>query len=61
MAKALRVGHIVLSLGLCLLIERFKLNPKWKYALWALIIANEIRGLITVYLTGDAAFDAILR
>lgn len=59
LATALRVAHIVLSLGLVLIIERFKLNPKWKWALWGLIIANEIRGLVTVYFFGAEAFDAI--
>ncbi len=38
----------LLSFGLNLLIERLGLNPRWRYAVWVLIIANEIRGLAVV-------------
>lgn len=61
MTQALRIAHIILSFGLCLLIERFKLSKKWVWLVWALIIANEIRGILVVYYTGEAAFDAVLR
>lgn len=59
MARALRFAHVLLSFGLVLLIERFTDDPKWKWALWGLIAANEIRGFVTVYWFGADAFSLI--
>jgi hypothetical protein len=49
----LHVAHTVLCLGLNLLIARLNLDPRWRYVLWTVIVLNEIRGLVTVYLSGD--------
>lgn len=56
------LAHIIntlLSLGLNLLIARLGLSPQWRYAVWALIAANELRGLVLVYQVGDTAFSAL--
>jgi hypothetical protein len=45
--------HTVLSLGLSLVIVRMGINPRWRYAVWALILANEVRGLAVVYQIGS--------
>jgi hypothetical protein len=55
MTKATRIAHTVLSLGFNLVIERLGLNPRWRYAVWALIVANEVRGLAVAYQIGSAA------
>ena len=60
MTRALHIAHTVLCLGLNLLLARLKLDPRWKYALWGVIIANEIRGITVVYLTGDAALEGAM-
>jgi hypothetical protein len=44
-----RIIETVLSLGLNLVIERYSLSRRWLYALWFLIVLNEIRGMVTVY------------
>lgn len=59
LSTILRYAHILLSLGLVLLIERYKLNPKWKWLVIGLVVANEIRGLVTVYYFGAEAFAAV--
>lgn len=45
----LRIANTIFSCGVNLLIERFNLDPRWKYLVWMLIAANEIRGAFTVY------------
>ena len=59
-ATILHALHTVLCLGLNLVIARLGLDPRWRYALWALIVANEIRGLAVVYAIGEQAFAAVL-
>lgn len=54
-----RVTTTVLSAGLNLVIERFRLDPRLRYAVMLLIAANEIRGLVVVYEIGDAAFGIL--
>lgn len=49
MRRALFIGEAILSLGLSLLIRHLRLDPRWRYALWAIVAANEIRGLAMVY------------
>lgn len=48
-----RVLHTVLCLGLNLVIARLGLNPRWRYAVWALIALNEIRGVVVVWQTAS--------
>jgi hypothetical protein len=50
-----RIGNTVLSVGLNLVIERLGLDPRLRYALWALIAVNEMRGMMVVYQVGDSA------
>lgn len=52
MTRALHIASTVLSLGLNLVIARLKLDPRWKYAVIGLVVANEIRGLAVVYQVG---------
>jgi hypothetical protein len=54
-----RAASTVLSIGLNIVIERLGIDPRWRYAVWALIVANEIRGILVVYEISDAAFAAI--
>lgn len=49
MTRIRRTLTTVLSLGLNLVIERLGVDPRWRCAVGALIIANEIRGLAVVY------------
>ena len=56
-----RAGNTILSLGINILLERVGLDPRWRYAFWALIAANEIRGLLVVYEVGGAAIGAVAR
>lgn len=58
--KAGRIAGAVLSLGLSLVIAQLGLSPRWRFALWALIAANEIRGLAMVYEFGAAALRAVI-
>ena len=60
MKLALRIAHVGLSFGLVLLIERMKVSRRWLWLLWALIIANEVRGAWVVWNVGGAAFDMVL-
>lgn len=48
-AAAWPFAHTLLCLGLNLLIARLGLNPRWRYAVWALLVANEIRGATFAY------------
>ena len=57
---ARKIASAVLSLGLSLVIARLGLNPRWRFAVWALIAANELRGLAMVYEFGAAAFRAVI-
>ena len=56
-ARILRTANTVLSFGLNLVIEKLGLNPKLRYAVWGLIAANEIRGLVMVYQIGGSALQ----
>ncbi len=49
MSRALHIAHTVLCLGLNLVIARLGLDPRWRYLVIGLIIANEIRGLAVVF------------
>lgn len=40
----MRVLHTVLSLGLNLVIERLRANPRLRYTLIALLVVNELFG-----------------
>jgi hypothetical protein len=55
-----RILHTILSLGLNLVIERLGLDPRWKWAVIVLILANELRGLAVVFTVGKAAFAAVI-
>lgn len=57
---ARKIASAVLSLGLSLVIARLGLNPRWRFAVWALIAANELRGVAMVYEFGAAAFRAVI-
>ena len=63
MPKAMRVAEAVLSLGLSEVIRRYggRLTGRLRAVLWALIAANEIRGLIVVYEFGGMIFKTSLR
>ena len=50
-----RVASTLLCLGLNLVIEKLKLDPRWQYALWGLIALNELRGLLMLYQVGSAS------
>ena len=52
MTRPLHIAHTVLCLGLNLVIARLGLDPRWRYAVWGLILANELRGLAVVYQIG---------
>lgn len=52
--RAWRVVNTILCLGLNIVIERLGLNPRWRYLLWSVIAANEIRGIYVVWSVGDA-------
>lgn len=54
--RALRFLHVSMSFGLVLLIERFKLDPRWKWVVWGLIAANEVRGAIVAWEIGSRVF-----
>lgn len=56
--RAMTVLNTVLSFGLNIVIARLGLSPRWRYALWALIVANEIRGIAVVYGFSDAVWRA---
>ncbi len=45
----MRVLHTVLSLGLNLVLERLKIDAKYRYLFIAVLVLNEIRGLAVVY------------
>jgi hypothetical protein len=60
LAPTLFVLNTILSFGLNLLIARLGLDPRWRYLVWGLLIANEIRGLYVVYTGGDYALDWVL-
>lgn len=55
---ARKIATAVLSLGLSLVIARLGVDPRWRFAVWGLIAANELRGLAMVYEFGAAAFRA---
>lgn len=38
------VLNTIFCLGLNLIIKQLGLDPRWKYALWAFVACNEIRG-----------------
>lgn len=59
MNKVLRFAHIALSFGLCLVIEHYSLNPRLRYAMWALMGLNELRAAVTVYYFGHDAFNLV--
>lgn len=61
MKRAIFIAETVLSLGLNLLIARLGVNPKWRYAIWGVIAANELRGAYVVYEFGAAAFRAVVQ
>jgi hypothetical protein len=54
-----RIASTVLSFGLNLAIERLGLNPRYRYAVWAVIAANELRGAWVVYEIGGASLRAV--
>ena len=45
----LRILNTVLCLGLNLVIERLGLDPRWKWAVLALVVTNEARGGYVAY------------
>jgi len=49
LAPMLFVLSTILSFGLNLLIARFGLDPRWRYLVWGIWVANEIRGAFFVY------------
>lgn len=57
-ARALDIAHTILCLGLNKLIAYYGVDPRWRYAVWALVAANEARGLAVVYQFGGAALRA---
>lgn len=54
----MRTINTVLSLGLNIVVERLGLNPRWRYLLWGIIVANEIRGAAVVWYAGGTALRA---
>lgn len=59
MSKFLFILSTILSFGLNLVIAKLGVNPRWRYAVWAFIVANEIRGAFVVYQFGGTAFAAV--
>ncbi len=57
LAVILYVANTALSLGLNILIKRLGFDPRWRYVVWGVIIANEIRGAYFVYTGGGAAYS----
>jgi hypothetical protein len=51
-ARPWRIAEAILTLGLSELIEHLKLDPRWRYALLAIVLLNEIRGIAVVYQVG---------
>ena len=57
--RFLHILNTVLSLGLNLLIARLGLNPRWRYAVWTMVILNELRGIAVVAEVGKQAILAV--
>ncbi len=49
MRRALAIAEIGLSFGLCLLIKRLGVDPRWRRALWLVIACNEARGIVSAF------------
>lgn len=47
-----RVLDIVFSLGLVLLIEKLKLDPRLRYLAWFALLLNEVRAVLVVAQVG---------
>lgn len=47
--STLKIVSTALSLGLNLVIERLRINPKWRWALLAVVLVNEARGVYFAY------------
>jgi hypothetical protein len=43
-----RTAETILSFGMNLVVERLRIDPRWKWVVIGLIVANEIRGLAVV-------------
>lgn len=48
-SRAISVTNTILSLGLNRLIGKLRVDPRWRWALWTAILANELRGATFVY------------
>lgn len=60
MRKTLDIAQTILSFGLNKLIRRLGVNPRWQYAVWGLIAANELRGVGVAYEVGSRAIHMVL-
>jgi hypothetical protein len=58
-ARTLHILNTTMSLGLNLLIPKLGLNPRWRYLLWCVVIANELRGLAVVWQIGSTTLKAV--
>lgn len=59
MSRPLHIANTVLSLGLNLVIARLGIDPRWRYILWGVVAANEIRGIAVVWQFGASALRAV--